>query len=252
MLQEELLTHFLFKLSDQAWLQKRHPNHHPCFRNPDSLISRTQQLIACNKELIDRVVQNLSVDTAEFSNVLLPIQQAKGAMTLELYLIGFLRSVSRDPKIRSAAASAEKSFSDHKIESSMREDVFKLVNAAFNKCKHVNSALDAESWYLLEKEHKASLRLGLSLAPAKRDPLKEINKKLPELYLAFSKNLGEENGGIWLTQEELNGVPARDLEKLEAGEHGTANEGKLRVPFKYPNMTPIRKYCTVAETRKKV
>lgn len=229
------------------------PQAPPVFSyTPDGLISRTRQLIASNKELIDSIVQNVSIDTAEFSNVLLPIQQAKDAMALELYPIGFLRSVSIDSKIRDAAASAEKSFSDHKIESSMREDVFKLVDAAYNKCKNDHSTLDAESRYLLEKEYKASLRLGLTLPAPKRDRLKEIKKKLPELYLAFSKNLGEENGGIWLTPEELNGVPGHNLEKFEKGEQGSENEGKLRVPFKHPNTTPIRKYCTVADTRKKV
>lgn len=228
------------------------PQTPPLFAySAESVISRTKQLIACNKELVDSVVQNVSVDDANFFNVLLPLQQGKDKMTLELYPIGFLRSVSTDPDIRNAAASAEKQFSDYKIDSSTREDVFKLVDAVYTKQKN-DPALDAESRYLLEKEYNCSIHTGLALLPRQRDRLKEINKRLPELYMAFSKNLRDENGGIWFTPEELNGVPADKVETFEKGQQGTKNEGKLRVPFKYPNTIPIRKHCTVAETRKRV
>lgn len=228
------------------------PQAPPLFTySPDGLISRTEQLIACNKELTDTIVQNVSVENAEFSKVLLPLQQGRDAMTLELYPIGFLRSVSTDPSIRNAAASAEQKFSDYKIEWSMREDVFKLVDAVYSKQKN-DPELDAESRHLLEKEYKSYIRTGLSLPAPERNRLKEINKRLPELYMAFSNNISEENGGLWLTHEELNGVPPETLETFEKGQQGSETEEKLRVSFKYPSTTAVRKYCTVAETRKKV
>ncbi len=230
------------------------PQSPPLFAySPEGLISRTDQLIICNKELTDNIVHNVSVEDAEVSNVLLPLQQGKDALTLELYPIGFLRSVSTDPNIRNAAASAEKKFSDYKIELSMREDVFNLVSAIYCKNNNDNGpALDAESRYLLEKEYKAYVRAGLTLPPPKRNRLKEINKRLPELYMGFSKTISEESGGIWFTPEELDGVPPESLETFERGQRGSENEGKLRIPFKYPSTMPIRKYCTVTATRKKV
>ncbi|KAJ3472694.1 hypothetical protein NLG97_g10784 [Lecanicillium saksenae] len=206
------------------------PQPAPLFAySAERLLSRTEQLIAANKALVDRVVQNVSVEDANFANVLLPLQQGKDAMTLELYPIGFLRSVSTDEDIRNAAGKAEKLLSDYRIESSMREDVFKLVDAVHTKQKD-DPALDAESRYLLGKEYNSAIRTGLALPSAPRDRLKEINKRLPE----------------------LNGVPADKLEMLEKGQQGSEYEGKLRVSFKRPVMMPIREHCTVAETRRRV
>ena len=160
-----------------------------------SLIAKTEELIASSKALIETVVQNVSVNNAEFSNVLFALEQGKNSMTLDMNVIGFLGSVSPDPSIREASSSAKKMMSDYEVESSMREDVFRLVEPVYRKQKD-DSALDAESRYLLEREYKAYVRMGLGLPATKRDHFKEIKKRLPELYIAFSKNLSEEKGGI--------------------------------------------------------
>jgi metallopeptidase MepB len=228
------------------------PQAPPLFtHSADSLISRVEQLIACNKELTDAVVQNVAVDKAEFSNVLLPLAHGKNAMALDMNTIGFLRSVSPDSNIRDVVATAQKKMSDYEIESSMREDVFKLVEAVYYKQKD-DPLLDAESRHLLEKDYRASIRMGLGLQTQERDRFKEIKKRLPELYIAFSKNLSEEKGGIWFKPEELNGVPDDVLETLAKGQQGGENEGKLRLTFKYPDLHPTMRYCTVSETRKKM
>lgn len=228
------------------------PQAPPLFAySPESLISRAEQLIACNKDLIDSIVQGVHVDAAEFSNVLLPLAHGQNAMSFEMNLIGFLGSVSPFSNIRNASTSAQKTMSDYKIESSMREDVFKLVEAIYSNQKD-DPALDADSRHLLEKEYKASLRMGLGLQSAERIRFRDIQKRLPELYIAFCTNLREEKGGIWFTPDELRGVPDDVLEGLTKGERGDENEGKLRLTFKPCDLTPMQKYCTVAETRKKV
>lgn len=219
--------------------------------SPESLIHRTEQLIAGNKKLTDGVVQNISVEAAEFSNVLFPLVRGRSMMSLEMNVIGFLRSVSADPNIRAASASAEKKLSDYDIESSMREDVFALVEAVYNKQKD-DITLDAESRFLLAKEYKAYLRMGLGLLPPQRERFQQIKKRLPQLYIANSKNLSEEKGGIWLKPEELTGVPNDVIETLEKGKLGGENDGKLKLTFKIPDLRPVQKHCAVAETRKKL
>ncbi|XWW96800.1 hypothetical protein V2A60_004780 [Cordyceps javanica] len=172
-------------------------------------------------------------------------------MTLDMSIIEFLGSVSADSDIRDAAASAQKKMSNYDTESSMREDVFLLVQAVYSKQKD-DPTLDAESHRLLEKEYRAFMRMGLGLPPSKRNRFAEIQKRLPELYIAFSKNLSEERGGVWFKPEELHGVPNDVLEALAKGEQSWENAGKLRLTFKYPDLHPTMKYCTVAETRKKM
>ncbi|OAR00068.1 hypothetical protein LLEC1_07866 [Akanthomyces lecanii] len=228
------------------------PQAPPVFtHSPADLSSKTEQLIACNKELVDNIVKNVSVEKAEFSTVLLPFVQGRSVMSLDMNIIGFLRSVTSDAKVREASASAEKKVSDYTTESSMREDLYLLVEAIYRKQKK-DPALDAESRFLLEKEYKAYMRMGFGLPPAKRSRLQEIKKRLPELYIAFSKNLGKKKEGIWFTLEELSGVPDDLLETLEKGQQSSENEGKMKLTFKPTELRTAQKYCTVAETRKKL
>jgi len=137
--------------------------------------------------------------------------------------------VSTSKELRDASSEAEQLLDDFGIESSMREDVFNLVDAVLR----AKEQLDPESQRLLEKDHKSFIRNGLSLpAGTKRDRFKEIKQKLSQISIAFQKNLNEESGELWFTHKELDGVPEDVLDTLTKGEG--EHEGKLRLTFKYP------------------
>lgn len=178
---------------------------------------------------------------------MLPIALDDNKMAIEAHILGFYQAVSTEKELRDASTEAEKLLDDFGIESSMREDVYNLVDAVVKK----GEELDPESKRLLEKDHKAYIRNGLGVpAGPKRDRFKEIKKRLSELSIQFQKNLNEENGGLWFKPEELDGVP-EDL--VSSWEKGTGeNEGKIRLTFKYPDLFPTLKYAKNAETRKRV
>ncbi|KAK4499573.1 hypothetical protein PRZ48_010090 [Zasmidium cellare] len=232
---------------------KKPPQAPPLFTHtPESLIKDTERLIATSKALQDKVVKEVSVDNANFHNAELPFAQDDNKMSLESHIIGFYQAVSTDAKVRDASTEAEKLMDDFAIEASMREDIFKLVDAAYKKQKD-DTSLDAESRRLLEKDRKGYIRMGLDIpAGPKRDRFKAIKKRLSELSITFQKALNEENGGLWLTPEELEGVPEDVTSGLMKGKEGTPSEGKLWLTFKYPDLFPTLKYCKNAEVRRKV
>jgi metallopeptidase MepB len=200
-----------------------------------------------SRSVQDAVVRNVKHDSATFANVLLPIAHDDNKMAIESHILGFYNAVSTNKELRDASSEVEQMLDDFGIESSMREDVFNLIDAVKNK----DEKLDPESQRLLEKDHKSFIRNGLSLpAGEKRDRFKEIKQRLSQISIAFSKNLNEENGGLWFTQEELHGVPEDTLTTLKKGEG--ENEGKLFLTFKYPDLFPTLKYATNPETRMKV
>ena len=212
----------------------------------------TKRLLDESKALQDGMVKDVQPGKAEFNNVLLPFARDDNMMSLETHIIGFYQAVSTDAKLRDASTEAEKLMDDFSIESSMREDIFKLVDEAFKKQKD-DQSLDSESRRLLEKDHKSYIRMGLGIpAGPKRDRFKAIKKRLSELSITFQKNLNEEQGGLWFARKELEGVPEDVLGGLKEGEKGTENEGKLWLTFKYPDLFPTQKYCKIAETRHKV
>ncbi|KAK5170853.1 hypothetical protein LTR04_002761 [Oleoguttula sp. CCFEE 6159] len=214
---------------------------------PSSLIEDTKRLIARSRGVQDSVVEDVTFNSASFKNTVLAMATDDNKMAIESHIIGFYQAVSTDQALRDASTEAEKLLDDFGIESSMREDVYKVVDAAFKK----GEKLDPESQRLLEKDHKSYIRNGLGVpAGPKRDRFKEIKKRLSEISIVFQKNLNEENGGLWFTPEELEGVPEDVVSGLEKGEG--ENQGKVKLSFKYPDLFPTLKYAKSAGVRKKL
>ena len=232
---------------------KKPPQAPPLFTHtPETLLKAAERMLAENKALQDRIVKDVQLGTAAFKDVLLPFAHDDNKMGLEAHIIGFYQAVSTDAKLRDASTEAEKKMDDFSIESSMREDIFKLVEEVYNKQKD-DANLDGESRRLLEKDYKGYVRMGLGIpAGPDRDRFKAIKKRLSEIGITFQKNLNEESGGLWLTHEELKGVPEDVVGGLKKGETGTSNEGKVFLTFKYPDLFPTQKYCKNAETRHQV
>ncbi|KIW17173.1 hypothetical protein PV08_04364 [Exophiala spinifera] len=223
---------------------RKPPQAPPSFTaTPESVVKDTKEMLAQSKKVTDDIVAQIAEKDATFQNVLLPMAHDENLQTLKAHILGFYQSVSTDQALRDASTEAEKLMDDYSIEAAMREDVFKLVDAALKKA----DKLDPESQRLLQKEHKGFVRNGLNIpAGPKRDRFKEIKKRLSQLGIAFSKNLNEEKGGLWFTAEELDGVPEDVLSILK-------KEGdKYWLTFKYPDLFPTLKYATNSETRKKV
>ncbi|CAZ79996.1 unnamed protein product [Tuber melanosporum] len=219
---------------------------------PESVIEVTNRLIATSRQLQDNIAKDVTPETANFQNVLKPLAEDENEMGLDTAILGFYQYVSTNKGLRDASSEAERLLDDFGIESSMREDIYKLVSAINKSPQSKAVDVDAESSRFLEKVYESYVRNGLGLAEKERARFKEIKKELSILGIDFSKRLNEENGGIWFTPEELAGVPEDVLSGLSKGEPNTDNKGKLRLTFKYPDLFPTMKYAINTETRKKV
>ncbi|KAL8710607.1 MAG: hypothetical protein Q9220_004831 [cf. Caloplaca sp. 1 TL-2023] len=227
---------------------KKPPQEPPLFTGTStSVIEDTKKLIEKSRGVLDSISAGVKSEDASFKQVLLPMAQDENQMGLTAAVIGFYQAVSTDQALRNASTEAEKLISDFAIEASMREDIFKLVDAALHK----GEDLEPESKRFLEKEHKSYIRNGLGIpAGEKRDRFRDIRKRLSDISIMFQKNLNEENGGLWFTKEELEGTPEDVISGFTKGEGEDA--GKLRMSFKYPDLFPVLKYCKNIEARKQI
>jgi metallopeptidase MepB len=237
----------------------------------ESIVADSKALCDQTRSLLDSLVANIKPADATFDAVIQPQAEDENESSLSSRILGFYQYVSGDSALRDASTEAEKIMDEFAIECSMREDVFRLVDAVYkqsglsdsvekNKDRLIDNALaksaglpDAETARLLEKERKSYIRNGLGLPEGeKRDRFKEIKKRLSQIQIQFQKNLNEEDNGIWFTKEELDGVPQDVLDTLEKGTAENGNEGKLRLTFKYPDLFPTLKFANNPETRMRV
>lgn len=216
----------------------------------DSIVADAKKLCDSTRDLLDKVVADVSPDQATFKNVMAPIVKDENLSALQSRILGFYQYVAADADLRTASTEADKIMDDFGIECAMREDVFKLVDAAYSR-RDNEPDLDPESLRLLEKDRKNYIKFGLGLpAGPQRDRFKEIKKRLSQIQIEFTRTLNEENGGVWLTPEQLDGVPEDVLVGLEKGTG--ENEGKLKLSFKYPDLFPTLKFAKDPETRRRV
>ncbi|KAK4226697.1 Saccharolysin [Podospora fimiseda] len=239
----------------------------------ESIVADSKALSDRTRSLLDKLVAEIKPSenpgSATFESVLRPQLDDENESSLSARILGFYQYVSADSALRDASTEAEKIMDEFGIECSMREDVFRLVDAVYNntglaasKEKDPERVIDqavvesaglenVESARLLEKERKSYIKNGLGLPEGpKRDRFKEIKMRLSQIQISFQKNLNEENGGLWFTKGELDGVPTDVLDTLDKGTG--ENEGKLRLSFKYPDLFPTLKFAKNPETRKKV
>ncbi|KFA48701.1 hypothetical protein S40293_08513 [Stachybotrys chartarum IBT 40293] len=222
------------------------PQAPPLFTaTPESILSDTSRLNNVTKSVMDKVVADVSLDKATFANVLEPILKDDNKDWIQT----FYAHVSTDAALREASTKAEEIAREFSIECRMREDVFRLVDAAYSTRE--SQSLEPEPAHILAKYRQQYIRNGLLLpAGPKRDRFKEIQKRISALSVQGQKNLNEEKGVIWFTPKELEGVPPDDID-IDSLEKGTGeNEGKVKLTFKYNHFFPLMKHCVNGETRR--
>ncbi|KAM4060343.1 peptidase family M3 domain-containing protein [Hirsutella rhossiliensis] len=216
----------------------------------DSILADTNRMSETTKRVYDKVVADVQPDKGTFANVLDPILVDDNKSSAPQRILTFYQHVSPNASLREASNKAEGIMDEFRIETKMREDIFKLVDAVY--ATRASLDLETEPLHLLTKERQKYIRNGLLLpAGPQRDRFKEIQKRLSQLSIQCQKNLNEENGAIWFFPKELEGVPKDDID-VDQLEKGTGeNEGKVKLSFKYTHLFPLMKYALHEETRRK-
>ena len=97
----------------------------------ESLIANALSLINKTRRIIDKIVKEVMLENATFKNVVLPIALDKNDSSLFKNIISFYQSVSTDENLYDALTEAEKMIKEFDIKTSIREDIYKLVEAVF-------------------------------------------------------------------------------------------------------------------------
>ncbi|KAG5918406.1 hypothetical protein E4U42_006867 [Claviceps africana] len=226
------------------------PQAPPLFtHSPEAVLQLVNSNNKRTKAVLDKVVADVKLEDATFANVLEPNLLNDNLLESGNRIAIFYQFVSADKELREASTKAQEIVNDFYIELKLREDVFRLVDAAYKTRE--TQGLQAEQLHLIDKERQKYIRNGLLLpAGPQKDRFKEVQKRLSKLCIQAQKNLNDEMGGVWFTPEELEGLPSDELD-ISQLEKGTGeNEGKVKVTFKYTHLFPLSKYAVREDTRR--
>ncbi|TEA18304.1 Saccharolysin [Colletotrichum sidae] len=199
------------------------PQAPPLFSaTPTSILETAERLVQHLLSVQSQIIEQVQPDDATFANVILPLVHAENAMARESHLLVFYKSVSPDPELRDASGKAQILLDEFAVERALDDSIFGLIAAVMRK----NESLDPESLRLLKKKHRDHVRNGCSLPYGpRRERFVAIKSQLSRLCVEFRKNSANNQGEIWLTPEELDGMPETSISQLERGQG--ENEGKL-------------------------
>ena len=87
-------------------------------------------------------------------------------------------------------------------------------------------------------------RSGFSLPKEKRDVVKKIFNELSDLGLAFSKNIADFQDTLFVTEEEISGLPENYKKEREQ------KDGSYAIDMSYPSYVPFMDFSESGEARK--
>ncbi|KAM6508681.1 hypothetical protein FSOLCH5_011678 [Fusarium solani] len=224
------------------------PQSPPSFTTtPSALLAETSSNISSTTALEDSLVSTLTLSTATFSNLLLPILHHDHNVSKSGLIARLFSSVSEDKDLRDASRKVEEMTLKANAEGLMRRDVASLVKAVYEKHQSGEEALDDESAYMLFKTHRAYQNTGAGIQDeALREKYMEAVEERNQVLVAARKTISESDDGIYFTRDELAGVPPNILDAMALSEDGA----KLKVTFKKGHLISVMKHAISPRTRK--
>jgi thimet oligopeptidase len=178
-----------------------------------------------------------------FENTLLAYDEAFEYYSRSLGQAGFLAYVSDDEKLRAAALELEQEISKYMVEVATRRDLYK----AFKDYNDTKPQLGATEAKMLRDAMIGFRKSGLMLDDKKLEKFRELNKKMAENSINFSKNVREYKDHLAVNEGQLKGLPQDYTQKLKRDA-----AGKYIITLDYPDYTPFMLNAGDEEARKEL
>ena len=198
-------------------------------------IAETLQETVEQVEAIVAEVVALPAGEHTFANTLLRLEAASDIIERAHGCYGFMSYVAEDAAVREAADALREALEKYQIDLSFREELYIAVTD-YAETDEAQS-LTGEDQRLLEHTLRDYRRDGFGLPPEQRQRVRELKERLVELSVAFQRNIDTWEDGLWLTLDQLAGLPDSYIESLRTEEReGTTY---YRVSLDYPEMYPF-------------
>jgi metallopeptidase MepB len=216
---------------------------------PGQLLAAAEERKQVALKAVEKLAE-IRAENATFENSILPLIQSENLRGRNDPPIGFLEEVSPSKDVRDASRQAQVLLSDYMQDISTREEIYTVVTAVLRK---ENDQLDQESKHYLRRQRHSLIENGFSIPKGpQRDRYQAVRKRITALRASINKMSNENKEGVWLTHEQLDGVPERVIRTLPAGDPEGENSGKLWLQLWTSAARTVKSSASSSSTRRRV
>lgn len=187
--------------------------------------------VARCEAILDVLVATPSLDRT-FANTVLPLDEVRATLSIAGGRYGFLSNVAADEALRNEAREFEQRLDTYGTTLGFREDVHAAV-LAYGQTAEAAILAPLERRYL-DHVMRDFRRNGFAVGVQERARVQALKERLVALSVDFRRHIDEADDALWLSREDLIGLPSSYIERLER--RGTS---AYRVSLEYPEFYPF-------------
>lgn len=210
-------------------------------QTPKELTRRFDAATAAANARIEAIIA-IPDSARTFENTILAMDDINAHFDRDGNLLAFMGYVHPDAAMREAARECEKMWTNWYIDVGKNEELYRAVKAVAD----THPQLEGEHARLLKFILRDYRRAGMNLTPGDRALLTDIEKQMNELSIAFDQNILDDATTLFLTEEEVEGMPDDYIAGLtKAGD-------MYALGMDYPTSIPILDHSPNEQTRQKM
>ncbi|WP_272969884.1 M3 family metallopeptidase [Alteromonas australica] len=209
-----------------------------------------EKAMAINLKEIEAIANNPAPPT--FENVIVALEKAGAELSRVYTYYGIWRSNKSSPEFREIQGKLSPKLSAFSTKIIQNEKLFARVKAVYesDEMKQLTPEEQRVTWM----RYNRFARNGATLDGEAKKRYTEINQELATLHTQFSNNVlaDEENYVTYITEDQLDGLPASFVTAAKAAADARGESGKYAITNTRSSMDPFLTYSTNRELREKV
>lgn len=208
----------------------------------EHFLPAVQEAIREGKEEVNEIKSNSA--EPDFENTIEALERSGERLNSITSIFFNLNAAETNDEIQKIARAISPLLTEYTNDLLLDAELFQRVKAVYEKRE--TQILSVEQKTLLEKTYKSFVRNGANLPEQEKDHLREIDKELSMLSLAFGEHVLKETNDFSLKvtdQDDLAGLPEDVVEAaaMQAKEKG--EEGSWIFTLHFPSYIPFMTYA---------
>ncbi len=192
-------------------------------------------------------------ETPTFENTILAMEKSGELLERVMLVFMSLDETDNTPEMQELSEKIYPMYSDAQDEISMNPALFARVKSLYDNRDKLG--LTGPEKKAVEDSYKSFTRNGALLSDSQKEQLKEVNKRLTDLYLSFNKNLLAATNAFEIlvdNEADLAGIPAGIVATAAAEAKAKGHDGKWLFTLHAPSRLPVLKYADNRALREKM